>query len=415
MAAAPTYATFAVRQVVGPHYNIAATHIEWPDTIRIEGIHLASQQPGKASVQRGSIRLSRFDWRAKTVWIRVRLEEPAIRLTRRDAMPVLAPPLPFAGLSASGAKLPVQVWPRWFADWIASWHVQVETIDLAEGALEWVDELASGTFRGILHHLFVTLTPPIGGLRGEPLSFAARGEIVGAGGHSAPLYCSGWLDLPGRDIEASCRLEPIAVAAFSPYYERSGRVKVNLYSTTIAGTTRWQAQANQLNGRFQIRLDHLTHGDLSVRGRTILSLPQLTKDTDGKLISEIRVVGLLDTPESWRWECLPGTDLVQQHIRSRFDKANQVISFKLLGQRFGLVLVPVSQDFVKTIQQASDEIEAALEVVSSPFLDEIRRQVIEPPRTPDVELSPSAVPDVSVPIPGAETALPVEHDPAPAR
>jgi hypothetical protein len=260
--------------------------------------------------------------------------------------------------------LPETSLPPLFSDW----RVQLRTVSVSSGAVEWVDEHLPKPYRGLLQHIFVASSPGSEKITQPPLSFAMHAQWVGEGGHSAPLYCSGWLDAAGRNIEASCRMEPIATVAFEPYLASIGKVQVRLYDASVSGTTLWKAHNNQLDGRFQVLLENLKQGDISMHGHTILDFAKLTRDNASKLTSEVRVTGLLDEPSGWHWECTPGTDLVQRHLRTKYDRAEEAVSFRILGQKVGLLLAPVSKEFVDAIHRASQEIQQALEVVSSPLL-----------------------------------------------
>ena len=354
----PAYIRLAVESRVGPDYMVRSTQIEPPNRIRIEGIRANSPPSGTgASVQRLWITLTDMDWRNRTIHLDFLFEKPSIRIRRMPSKEFVSP------IQALPAVVPVPGRPVRRL----GWRIQVDHIEMADGTIELVDEWAAGTFRGLLQHLFMAIGPGPGGEAQPPLSFATRGEIVGVSGHSAPLSCTGWLNWPMADLEGSCRLDPISLHAFGPYLQGTRQIQVRLPDALISGTARWEAQANNLDGRFQVRLDRLTDGDISVRNRPVIDFGELTRANNGKLISEIRVVGQMKQPTGWHWEWVPGTDLVQQRIRSRFDSNTEAITLPLLGQKVDLVLIPIGDDFVQTLWRASEEINQALEIVSTPL------------------------------------------------
>lgn len=363
----PAYARLAVRDLISDAYLIGGIDFKPPARLILQDVRLSSA-PGQAAagVGRIAIDIEGLDWIKRTVWVGLLFEEPSVRLWRSESGAVSVPLHPLRGIRPGGGAYDTQ--EAALPSGVSDWRVRVRTVRVVSGAVEWVDERFPKPYRGLLQHIFLTASPGLHGTAQPPLSFAMHAQWVGLGGHSAPLYCSGWLGVADRNVEASCRLEPIATAAFESYLSRIGKVQVRLYEAAVSGTTHWQAYGNRLDGRFQVQLDNLTQGDLSMRGHTILDFATLTRDNGGKLISEIRVMGLLDDPSGWQWECTPGTDLIQQHIRTKYDRAKEVVSFRLLGQKVGLLLVPVSREFVDAIEHASREVRQALEAVSSPLL-----------------------------------------------
>jgi hypothetical protein len=286
----------------------------------------------------------------------------------------------------------------------------VGLLSIEEGVIEFVDDGPTPTFHGLLDHLTVVVGPialTSDGSRVSAvpieyagMSFATRGKLVGYRGEAAPIYCSGWLEVAEKDMQASCQLEPIALAAFEPYYHGASEIRV--YATTLKSTGQWSATSNQLDGRIQLQLDHLDEGDFSVRGRTILDIKKIPGHEEPRLSAEISVTGPFDSPRQWRAQFLPGDDRVQALVNRLLEYGVRIIRVPFLGYQMHISLSPSAAGALVDVETASREVREALEILAAP----IPEVILEPPLriTPDSPIP--LIPDIPAPLSNGQGAQP---------
>jgi hypothetical protein len=283
---------------------------------------------------------------------------------------------------------------------------------VTEGTIEVVDRMTKPPFRGQLAHITLVMGPVSLPHGDSQVSFAARAMLVGDGGLSAPCYCSGWVDVLREDIEASCQLEPIPLAAFEPYYH--GLAEIRVYTTKLGLTSQWSVKSNQLNARIQWQLTDLSEGDLSVYGRTVLNLKRLGPLKDPTFRGEIVLSGSADEARNWYAELIPG-DLVMQQLAQRLlDRGVERITIPWWGHQFSLSLIPANQATMSDIATTSKQIQEALEILALPTTEQVPvsapEEVIEEdasmpsaiiPPTPALDLPPVAPEAASQSLPEA--------------
>jgi hypothetical protein len=369
---APYYVMRTIEHAARGTLTIEGAGLSLPLTTTLRGLRLAANTPETSlTIQQAVIR-PQWVWPAsKTVWLdAVELRQPFIRVTRTKAGALVWPSLPGAhrapapGLGAGPTP----------------WRVHIASLSIVDGTIEYVDRKPSTAFHGVIEHVSLDLGPvivPLDGSWASPawsraaataMSFATRGRFVGERGHSAPVFCSGWWSPQARDLQASCRLDEVALAAFEPYFR--GPPELRVYATTLTSTSQWTAKANDFNGRIQLQLDNLTEGDLSIRGRTILDVKRLANGGQTpSLTGEISLVGPLDTPSLWHAALLPGNDAVQQLVKRLLDRGVEVIRVPLLSGHMRLSLIPSSEATMTTIDRSSRQVQDALEILTFPPKD----------------------------------------------
>jgi hypothetical protein len=319
----------------------------------------------------------------------VTIDRPSLRLTRTAAGTLLWPSLPpnvvaagtpHAPPSSLGARpLP------------ASWRIRAESLRVLDGAIELVDERPATPFRGMLDHLSFDVGPVMVPLAGSPrLTFAVRANVVGAGGHAAPLYCSGWVEFTEQDLQASCKLDPLPLAAFEPYLRGSPEVRV--YDTTLALTSQWSARANALTGRVQLELANLREGDLSVNGRTIVDVKQLISSADPRLTAELSVYGPLNEPGQWHAQFLPGNEAVQGLVDRLLEHGVRVVRLPFWNGHLPARISPASEATMTDIEATAKEIREALQILVVPMPEDVAPAAPAPAAPADVEAAPPAPP-----------------------
>jgi hypothetical protein len=196
------------------------------------------------------------------------------------------------------------------------------------------------------------------------MSFAIRGRVLGYLGAEAPLYCSGWLDLGVRDLQASCRLEPLPLSALDPYYH--GKSELRVYTTTLSSTSQWLAKANRFTGSLRLELGNLSEGDFSIHGRTIVDVKKLTDGQDPRLSGAISVSGPLDDPSAWAAEFLPGDDRVQGLVERLLEHGVTRIKVALGDQPLYISMSPATSATMTDLEAASREVQEALQILAGP-------------------------------------------------
>ncbi|MBI3011747.1 MAG: DUF748 domain-containing protein [Candidatus Omnitrophica bacterium] len=403
---APRYVLQAVQHAAGGEIVAAQARLSFPLTTTLQGLRLVNNTPQSAlTIQRAAIWPRWLSLPSRTLWLdAVELDRPILRLTRTHDGAFLWPSIPQA--VATGTVRPRWGFPstRRATPLPASWQVHIDSIKVVDGVIELVDERSASPFHGVLDHLSLIagpLTVPLGG--SPQASFAIRGQAVGHGGHAAPFYCSGWLNLTARDLQASCRLEPLALAAFEPYYR--GPAEVRVYAMTLASTSHWMVRADILSGRIQLELGRLGEGDLSIRGRTVLDVKNLAGGPAPRLSGEITLAGPLDDPRQWHAQFLPGDDQVQQLIKRLLDHGVQMIRVPLWSGEMRISLAPASKAAMANVEAASKAIQEALEILTVPIPEEVplAPPAGEPPSGP---AAPEPTPELPAASPPAPSVLP---------
>ena len=408
----PRYLIRTLERVGGGTLIIDQTRVTFLLTTTLAGLRLANNSAESAlSVTRVVMTPQWFSPFSRTLWVdTLDIEEPLVRLTRAKDGTTRLP----AVIGANGAGRRLSLEP-------GSWTIRVNSLNISSGVIEFVDEKPQTPFHGALEHLSLTVGPVIitvdqDGVSIAPTedavsSFAVRAKVIGDGGASAPIYCSGWVDRSVKALQASCSLEPLALSAFDPYYH--GRREFRVYAATLASTSRWSARANQLTGRLQLEFSNLSEGDLSIRGRTIIDIKEFTDEPDPRLRGEISFTGPLDSPQDWHAEFLPGDDTVRAMVTDRLlEYGVKMVRFPFLR----VSLTRAMQETMPDIEAASREVQEALEMLARPIpvappveklygpwpsleeyaiYEELKVEVPEVPTTP--EEPSSAVPEPEVP------------------
>lgn len=362
---APQHVVRVVEQAAGGRIAVQGARLSSVLTTELSGLRLTGGAGSSLRMDRVVIRPQWVSIRSRTIWLdAVEIERPVIRLTRTGDGS-----LDWPRVSGSAARrAPGSDNRGW-----EGWSVRVGSLKVLNGTVEFVDEGPDPPFHGSLDHFSLVVGPvtfplredaPRPAFEQEAFSFAMRGELVGHAGEAAPLYCSGWLDLAMRDAQVSCQLEPLALAAFEPYYH--GRSELRVYTATVKSTSQWLAKANQLNGRVRLELNHLGEGDLSVRGRTILDIKRLTHGEEPRLSGELALVGLLDRPGAWHAEFLPGNPTMRRLIERLLAQGVEVVRIPLWMRGLHVSLAPASNKTMIEMEAASREVEEALEILALP-------------------------------------------------
>jgi hypothetical protein len=408
----PQYVIAAIERATGGNISVGEARLFFPLTVKLSDVRLVGQDASVVvSIRRVIIRPRWISVPRKTVWVdSLRIDQPQLQLRRTQdgawRWPALATN-PRKGLGAA----------------LASWQIHLGRLEISDGIVELLDEKPSRVFHALVDHIVVSLASVTLPFKALHLNGAASGEVVGYEGHAAPWYCSGWLDLAAADLQLSCQLKSLALAAFEPYYH--GPPEIRVYSTTLSSTSQLLAKDNQMQGRIQLELGHLEEGDISVRGRNIIDVKKLTGGQIVQLKGELSLTGPLDRPSQWHGAFLAGNEHVQHLIDRLLERGVKAVKISPWGNEVRISMLPASKETMSDIETASKEVQEALDILVTPTPEELpsteAAPAVSPPiepitpavsseqAEPDAVSSPSAPPETPTPYPpsqGAATIAP---------
>lgn len=403
-----------ISSVLKGSVTVESAQLLFPFTLQLSGVRFYTPAKETAiSIRRLVLRPQGLSWRDRTFWFdAIEIEAPVWRLVRSSRgewfLPTAIRPLDTELDITRVSRVP-DVVRR-----VMTWGIGIKRLSIMDGMIELVDHYCPSTFHGLLDHVAIEvgeLRLPPGGFKS---SFAVHGELIGHSGEMAPLYCSGWVDMPSRDIDTSCRLEPFALAAFEPYY--GGQVQLRVYGTTVESTVRLAARSNVLEGQIRFVLGNLTEGDLSVRGKTILDVKRLSRIQEGPLRVnwQLAINGALDDPTSWDIHILPGSPSAQQITDRWIEHGVRQIAISVLGHVLAVQITPTDSQEMTDIEVVSKRVIEALEILALPVPGSVPEQEQLPlssdkaqesgipTDTPSVDLfnlQPGSLPSRTAPLP----------------
>ena len=388
----PRYLIHWIQRTTGGIVQVNDARVFLPLTTMLAGVS-AIQNTSEAalSIERVVLRPRWALVPSPQVWLEVLdMTRPYLRLTR-DASGRW-----WQGAASGGGQagtepraLQRRVWP-FTAVHLPTDGIHVQSIQVTEGTIELRDRSMTPAFHALIDHLSVVAGPVAIPVDAEYISFAVRGELASEKGASAPFYCSGWVAARKGDLDISCRLEPLELDLFEPYYQ--GSVLMRVSSAILEGTTRWSAKDNELNARTQLNLTRLRRGALTVRGRNLLDPKYVGPDKETSLRGEFRLTGPLHRPKEWLLELVPGNEPLQQVANRLLDLGIERVTFRWLGQRIGINLIPGSRATMSNIAASSKQIEDALEALVLP-------SVTEPPKAATQQRDAGVVPSPALTVP----------------
>lgn len=350
--------------------------LQLPFTLVLDDVHMAADSPRALLRAKRIILTPRWcSWTRRTLWLEaVEVEQPSLRFARTQDGTLAWPSLNLQVLASADPDASPP-----------AWRVVIQTLRLVNGSVVFLDAQPPTPFQGEVAEL---------GLVGGPFelpptsvqrSFAVQAKVIGAKERSAAVYCSGWLALGDRGLDIACRLDPLPLAAFAPYYDRPGALQVRVYDATLKATARLTAKSNQLDGRVQLEIGNLSEADLSVFGRTVADVKQLAGEGPPVLSGEVQIAGALDRLDQWELALIPGNEIVRDLIKPLLDRRIGTMPVRLGEQTIPVGIAPATEEAMSSVSAVS------------------QHEPSEPPAAP-----PEAPPeDVSVE-PAAPAAAPTE-------
>lgn len=400
----PQYVEETLARISGMRVTLGQVTGSLPLTVVLRRLGLKSNTPEAAlTVQQVLIQPAGYALSSKTLAVgRIRIEQPVFRLTRTNAGTTLWPELAVAsdiGVRIAGA------WavPHTYLSPRIVQRIRIESLEVLNGTVDFIDQSHAVPFHGAIDHLSLVVGPLVMPHDGSQVSFAARGELLGAAGHAAPIYCSGWFDPAAKDLQASCQMDPLALAAFEPYYSHGPQVRP--YGVTVKATSEWMAKANQMDAHIQVELNNLAEGDLSIHGRTIIDVKKMTQGREPRLRGELHVEGPLDDTSRWHTSFVPGDEPVQELIGKLLERGIEIVRLPLFWRKISVGIAPASAATIQGIEAASKEIREALEMLTAPIPG------LAPEAAPPSPEAPAAVTEGPAVAPSGQSQAPAEHAP----
>jgi hypothetical protein len=412
----PRYLTHVIEQLLGHTVSVGRVHWYAPLGVAVDDLRSIDGWPESGfHADRVIIKPAWVSWKHRTLWLdAVEIEQLWFRVSRTLEGSTL---WPLESLDARAPATTTEPTPAVSAPRPASaWQIIVRTLSVVDGVIEFSDQQLARPFHGIVHHISLVAGPLALPAMNQRTNLAIRGQLVGHGGHAAPLYCSGWTNAIAGDLQASCQLEPIALAAFEPYYPQ-GSTQVRVYQARLGATSEWSARQSALTGRMQLTIDNLSEGDISVRGSTLVDIRRIAAGSPPVLSGEMKVTGPLDDPSQWRFELVPGNEIVQRLIKPLLNRGREIVQLRLGRQTIKVGITHATEAVMTGIEEASKQVEESLELLVAPA------ELITPPQEPvtpsastpaeTTEPSPEAVSEPSVtPSDGTGTPAPPALPPA---
>lgn len=358
---APRYAVHAIRNAVGEDIRIGSARMQFPFTLELSDVRWEGQWP-KAGLlaEQMIIKPAWVSWKSKTVLLRsMEVKGGWLHLSRDSDGVVHWPSLEFTGDPEPPGT-----------GFASHWTVTVASLLINDGTLSYYDEHLRRPFSGAIEHMSLVAGsvswPPVP----SRVTLAIRGILLGHNGHSAPLYCSGWFDSTKQDVDISCQLEPLTLAAFEPYYNQ-GRITARMYDATLKATSQWSVRNNVLDARIQLTIDNLDEADLSMRGTTLLDIQEIAQGEPPTLTGQIKVSGLLNDPEQWHLELIPGNEMVQRLLKPLVDRGREAIRLRLGGERIAVGISAATKAEMSEIEEANKQVEKTLELLTEELPQEV--------------------------------------------
>lgn len=420
--AIPALLERGLRMVAGDALTVGSIRLALPFRVVLSRVSWTPPAPWTAASSEKIVIVPQWiSWSRRKIGVaRLEIDTPRLRVRRTPAGELTWPfaadasadILPDTALSSDTAPVAAPSVPAAPVEW----SLRVETVEISDGTLEFVDDRHA--FRGELNRVSFIAGPVTLPLHGDRFSIAVQGRVAGAEAREAPIYCSGWVHLDHHDMDLSCKLEPLPLAAFEPYYE--GPLK-RVKDATFTVTSHVTAKDNVLDGKAQLAIANVSEQDLSVVGRTLADLRKVEGE-ERTLTGELQLSGPMDDPPQWKLQLVPGNEIVQKLIGSLLARRIDAIPFKM-GEQLINVELPVETEATQsTIEEASKTVQETLELIAPtlppPVVEDEAAVAPEGAPAETVTAAPAALAetaDVAAPEAGPAPAPSSEDAPAAAQ
>ncbi|HBH97040.1 MAG TPA: hypothetical protein DDX89_04520 [Candidatus Omnitrophica bacterium] len=353
--ALPRWVARELTEAFDGRLSIGRSTLQFPFTLALSHVHVATDSPSTGlRCERITLRPRWWSWPRRTLWLdAVEVEQPSFHFARTKEGTVVWPHGEWAAL-APGASRSSE----------PAWQVMVRTVRVLNGSVVFVDQQPAVPFRGAVTGLSLIGGPFEWPFQSAQRSFAVQAQVGGSNRLAATVSCSGWVDLHDRGLDVSCRLAPLPLAALEPYYEDNGPLQVRVYDAALKATAHLVSKSNQLDGRLQLEIGHLSEADLSVFGRTVADVKQLAGESPPVLSGEVQIAGPLDRLDQWELTLIPGNEIVRDLIKPLLDRRIGTIPVRLGGQAIPVGSTPATEEAMSSVSAGSQQVEEALEILA---------------------------------------------------
>jgi len=382
--------------------------VQIPLSLVFSGVEIATEPGIRLSSERVVLTPRGVSWAERLIRFKtLELYHPHLQCQRLSSGAVRWPDVSIISQTIQRALGPSHA-PSVLASSPTGWRVRLDTVRVVDGILDYVDEHAPQPFRGALTNVSVVGGPVIMPVVDQPVSLAIQTTLVGHAQHTATLYCSGWVNAPRRDVNMSCQMDPLRLAAFDPYYKGSWQVRVYNATLKLSGTL--VSKNNALEGRAQMEIGNLSDADLSMLG-------DATHRADAVLTGEVQWSGPLDQPAQWSWQLVPGNDIVQRLLRPLL---NRGLRIRVGTQTIPVGLTPADELTMSAIEAGKKQVEENLRIIAPAPVEGSAvtpEASATPTPTPTPSAEPTPTPSPLEPSPPVETpasSMPKSSSQAPA-
>ena len=151
---APVYVVRALERLSGGKLVVGQAQLSLPLTTTFVGLRVASNTDAAAvSMQRVVIRPRWFSLARRTLWLdSLEIEQPLVRISRTEAGELHWPAIPGAGRFKSGMAYPALNSPL-----PGPWRIYINSLTVAGGTVEYVDEQPQSPFHGAVDHVSMVM------------------------------------------------------------------------------------------------------------------------------------------------------------------------------------------------------------------------------------------------------------------
>lgn len=360
---APVWVYDSLQRIPGQPLTIGKLRVAFPATLVLSDVRLVDQQPGTL-INASEIAISPLwlSWERRTLWLRKLRVRGLTLQARRTAQGTMLQPVPDMLVpSVQPAEGAADTGVVMSAKW-TPWRMVIQTLEIQDSAIEFVDQKNTRPFQGSATRIFLVGGPVSMPFEGQPLTFAVQGVLKGASDHAAPWYCSGWVNVQQRRVDVSCQLEPLRMAAFEPYYQKP--LPQKLYDARLSARGRLVMKHNEVSGRIQFEIDNFSEADLESLGKAGDSIRKLAGEGQRTLSGELQLAGALDKWSEWRWQLVPGNELVQQLMSPVVGRGIEFIKVRIGSVVVPVGLVPATDATKADSEAAKQEVQDALSVIA---------------------------------------------------
>ncbi len=237
------------------------------------------------------------------------------------------------------------------------WDVAIWSARMKEGTILVDDRAVQEGFHAELNACQLDVRQPFLPLHGWRTQVAFSADAKLRSEPAAPIRLTGWVDWPHKDLEGTLTATSLDIGAFEPYLNR-GRVTLRLYHALADVTVALAAVHGDFTADAQMNLNHLTEGDVSIKGVTVLNAKGVITDPQQTVSLRVMLRGPLDQPGAWKRTIAPTGQQTIKFLRPLFAGRKETIILKVMPQVASEQMIEHVQE---TIKSAADQLKSLFE------------------------------------------------------